>query len=47
MKKECKGMTAALQGAAPKGLFILNLPWFHATSNKPHPNTTNLMQYRE
>jgi hypothetical protein len=45
-KKEWKGMTAALR-RRQKGLFILNLPWFCATSNKPHPNATNAIQYRE
>jgi hypothetical protein len=48
MKNEPKGMTAALRHAqCQKGLFILNLPWFRATSNKPHPNATNALQNRE
>jgi hypothetical protein len=47
MKKERKGTSRHRGARRQKGLFILNLPRFRATSNKPHPNSTNAMQYRE
>jgi hypothetical protein len=46
MEKEWKG-TTAVPCAKRAWTFILNLPWFRATSNKPHPNATNAIQYRE
>jgi hypothetical protein len=45
MKNERKATTAASWCAIPKRAFHSQSPSVHATSNNPHPNTTNAMQY--
>jgi hypothetical protein len=47
MKKERKAMTGIMARGTIKGLFHSQSPSFRATSNKPHPNATNAMPYRE
>jgi hypothetical protein len=51
MEKGMKGhdcsITVYMAAAKRAWTFILNLPWFRATSNKLHPNATNAIQYRE